>query len=178
MNDAKNTRIVGADEEELPAELVDRVLTPAELAELLGISTERVRQLRHKGILQAMPGGRTRYRFVDAVRSYLNFKECQVKRVQDRNAEASKLHEARAQLAEMRIADRLKRVLPVDDVVKIISEITSMVRKEFATLPSRAAQGEFAANRVAELADEVEQTLGRIDHAAVTAIANLRSGNL
>jgi len=158
---------------QLPPEIAERIVTPGELSNILGISTERIRQLRHRGVFDSIEGARISYHFVDAVRGYLDFKRDELAEKKARLERTARVTNARAREIELRIAERMAKLMSVEDTKAIIRELVKMASDEFSALPMRAAAAGFSSEEVLDIEREISRSLARIKKASKAACDRL-----
>ena len=148
--------------------------TVAEVADWIGISTRRVRELRADGVL---PGGpRDPYVLRDCVRAY-----CAHKRpIQGRAAEGGsdgapdidgaklRLYTARAETVEMLNAQMRGDSILAEDMVAVVTGTFEGVRAKILAIPTRAAPLLAARTTAAQIRD----TLTEVVHAALEDIVD------
>lgn len=97
-------------------------------ARLLMISAERVRQLSKAGYITIPKRGHTT--IVSAVQGYIRFlKETAQK--ETKTAAVSRATDARANEIELRIAERKRELIPLEDAMLAMDLLVGMVNKEF-----------------------------------------------
>lgn len=102
-----------------------------------GLSAERIRQLIKEGFIpRAAPG---RVLMVAAVQGYIRFlKELASK--QTKTTADSRVRDARAQEIEMRNAERMRTLIPLDEALAIMDEYTAVVREAMDSIPARVTR--------------------------------------
>jgi hypothetical protein len=103
-------------------------------ARLLDISTAFLRRLSQDGKIPKRAKGR--YNLVEAVHGYIKF-------LRDENARSTKsahqnrMHDAKAAEIEMRLAEKRRDLVPVEDVQAAMDIMIAKFRDELAALPAR-----------------------------------------
>jgi hypothetical protein len=104
-------------------------------ARLLMISEERIRQLVRQGHVPRSDK-RGYVQLVGAVQGYLRYLKDDERR-SARSAADSRVRDARALEIELRIAERSRDLIPIEDALTAMAELAGMVRSELAGLPAR-----------------------------------------
>ncbi|TCQ79564.1 hypothetical protein EDF68_104148 [Ochrobactrum sp. BH3] len=115
------------------ADFNDLTLTAGQIASLLTLSIERVRQLVNAGYIPRI--GKAKYPVVGAVQGYIRFLKDEEKRTSKSAADDS-LKAARQREVELRIAKEEGRLVDMDDVEAVTSSIFATLRAELAGLPA------------------------------------------
>lgn len=104
-------------------------------ARLLMISEERIRQLVKEG---HVPRSEKRgyVQLVGTVQGYLRYLKDEERR-SSKSAADSRVRDARALEIELRIAERSRELIPVEDALTDMAEFAGLVRSELAGLPAR-----------------------------------------
>ena len=131
------------------ADINDMTLTATQIAALLSLSIERVRQLVNSGYVPRV--GKAKYPVVGAVQGYIRFLKDEDKRTSKSAADDS-LKAVRQREVELRIAKEEGRLVDMDDVEAVISNILATLRAELAGLPA-------SVTRDVKLREEIEKGL-------------------
>jgi phage terminase Nu1 subunit (DNA packaging protein) len=107
-------------------------VSAATLAALLMLTQRRVQQLAQAGIIPKT--GRDEYPLVRSIQGYLAWLDDDARRA-EKSAAATKVAEARAKEFEVRIAQKMKSLIPADDHRRVIAEIVRVVRRELTKVP-------------------------------------------
>lgn len=141
-------------------------------ARLLMIGPERVRQLiKADYIVRVKPGYTT---LVSAVQGYIRFLKDE-DRKNTKTAAASRATEARTREIEMRIAERSRALIPMEDAQAVVMQLATIVRAELAGLPARYTRDKEERRRIE---NEITGSLDRIRAASEEAGASLATGNI
>lgn len=154
---------------ELPSS-VNRSITAGELADVLGLSTERIRQLACAGVIT--PTGRARYHLPTSLRNYFQYKEREVRRICAQSALQSGLINAKAREIELRLSEKREKLVPRIDVEEWIATVSSIAKEELSDLPSRLSREGFNAGRLKKI---VAASLSRIEERRRSVVHRLRS---
>ncbi|WP_155734628.1 hypothetical protein [Brucella intermedia] len=131
------------------ADFNDLTLTAGQIAALLTLSIERVRQLVNAGYIPRI--GKAKYPVVGAVQGYIRFLKDEEKRT-SKSAADDNLKAARQREVELRIAKEEGRLVEMDDVEAVSSSILATLRAELAGLPA-------SVTRDVKLREEIEKGL-------------------
>ena len=104
-------------------------------ARLLMISEERIRQLVKQGYVPRSEK-RGYVQLVGSVQGYLRYLKDDERR-SAKSAADSRVRDARALEIELRIAERTRDLIPIEDALTDMAELAGMVRSELAGLPAR-----------------------------------------
>jgi hypothetical protein len=153
-----------ADDESSAPDGATLISTPV-LAQLLMLSRQRIEQLCADGWIKRAARGQ--FSLVEGVQGYIKFLRDEHRR-QNMSAADSRVREARAKEIEVKTAQRLGRLVPLDAYEEMIDGIAGLVRSEFAGLPA-ACTRDLTLRRMMER--EVNARLRRIaEHAMAQAI--------
>lgn len=103
-------------------------------ARLLMVSEERVRQLAKMGYVPKAARGK--YPLVGLVQGYIKFLKDDERR-SSKSATATRMQDAKTAEIEMRIAEKRRELIPVEDHHAAIDIVIGKVRAEFSGLPAR-----------------------------------------
>lgn len=122
--------------EALPTTILSARITTIELAELLGLSPQRVRQLKSEKVLVSVE--RNRWNLSDSVRSYLTYRE---RLDQERTASAvvTRVQDARADEIQLRVLERSRALVKhaQDEAMTIIDRIIGSLKADLYAMPAR-----------------------------------------
>lgn len=147
------------------------LISASELATLVDRSVRWVHMLREAG--KIVPVRRGLYRQGPALRAALAAVEEGLRSKAQRTRQASATTEARTREIELRVAERRSQLIPVSDVLAVIREMTAIVKREFAALPSLHTQDPA---RRRELEAEVEASFARMDRQVAKAEKQIGEG--
>jgi hypothetical protein len=140
-------------------------------ARLLMISEERIRQLVKQGYVPK-PEKRGFVQLVGAVQGYLRYLKDDERR-STKSAADSRVRDARALEIELRIAERSRELIPVEDALNDMVELAGMVRSELAGLPARLTR--IVAERQ-KVETEIDGILSRLSQRAAEKAEGLEAG--
>jgi phage terminase Nu1 subunit (DNA packaging protein) len=132
------------------------LITTAVACQLLMLTRQRLDQLAAEGWIARHSAGR--WRTVDLVQGYIRFMRDEGRR-QNVKAADSRVRDARARDIEIRNAERLGRLVSVEELDAIIDEVCGAFRSELSGLPARVTR-DLQMRRVIET--EVHGVLARI----------------
>jgi phage terminase Nu1 subunit (DNA packaging protein) len=140
-------------------------------ARLLMISEERIRQLVKQGYV---PKAEKRgfVQLVGAVQGYLRYLKDDERR-SAKSAADSRVRDARALEIELRIAERSRELISVEDALSDMAEFAGMVRSELAGLPARLTR--VVAERQ-KVETEIDGILSRLSQRAAEKAEGLEAG--
>ena len=153
-----------ADEGEKPR---GNTLTVNQVAALCGRSTQWVHQLVKDGFVQKQ--AKNQYTLVSVVRGVIAYYE-DLQTKNSKTASASRATDARTREIELRIAERRRELISVEDAKAVVLEFGAIVRAEFNALPARYTR-DMTERR--KLEQEVDGSFERIAAAARRAEAAL-----
>ena len=139
------------------------------LCQLLMLSRQRIDQLVRDGHIKRHAKGQ--FSLVEAVQGYIRFLRDETRR-QNINAADSRVRDARAKDIEVRTAQRLARLVPLELYEEMIDNLCGMVRSEFAGLPA-AVTRDLPMRRVIE--GDVNARLRRIAERALAEALRLET---
>ena len=140
-------------------------------ARLLMISEERIRQLQKQGYIPKADR-RGVVQIVGAGQGYLRYLKDDERR-SAKSAADSRVRDARALEIELRIAERSRDLIPLEDALADMAEFAAAVRSELAGLPARLTRIMDERQRI-EM--EVDGVLARLSERATEKAAALGSG--
>ena len=133
-----------------------RTLSLQQTATLLDRSISWVQKLVSEGYIAR--AGTNQYSLVAIVRGLLAYYEDLLEK-SNKVAAASRATDARTREIELRIAERRKELIPVEDAKAVVMEFGTIVRAEFTGLPARYTR-DIAERR--KLEQEVDESFARI----------------
>lgn len=152
------------------SEKQEGTISRPQVARLLMISEERVRQLVKMEYLPQTARGQ--YPLVGVVQGYIRFLKDEERR-SSKSATASRMQEAKATEIDMRIAEKRRELIPLEEAEAVVDVLVGRIRSEFSGLPIRVTR-DMTLRR--ELESEVNGSLNRIGEAMVALARNLREG--
>ena len=148
-----------------------QTLSVDQAASLLSRSRRWVYNLVKDGYIdKAGPG---QYRLVSVIRGALAYYEDQLSK-NNKAAVASRATEARTREIELRIQERSRELIPMEDARAVVGEMAALVRAELAGIAARYTR-DMEARRALE--EVIDGALGRIAGAADKAGAALVAGS-
>ena len=140
-------------------------------ARLLMISDERIRQLTKQGYIPRAEK-RGYVQLVGAVQGYLRYLKDDERR-SSKSAADSRVRDARALEIELRIAERSRDLIPLEDALADMAEFAAAVRSELAGLPARLTR---IMDERQKIESEVDGVLTRLSERAAQKAAALEPG--
>lgn len=131
-------------------------IAAGDAARLLMISLERLRQIAKMGYFPRAQNGR--YHLVAVVQGYIKFLKDDERR-SSKSATASRMQDAKAAEIEIRIAEKRRELIPIEDHRAAMDIIVGKVREEFSGLPARATR-DLSMRR--KLEDDVNASFNRV----------------
>jgi len=147
------------------------LISIGQAARLLMISEERIRQLQKQGYIPRADR-RGVVQLVGAVQGYLRYLKDDERR-SAKSAADSRVRDARALEIELRIAERSRDLIPIEDALADMAEFAAAVRSELAGLPARLTRIVDERHRIET---EVYGVLARLSERAAEKAAALGSG--
>jgi hypothetical protein len=141
----------------------------ATIANCFGVTGARVGQLVRDGWFK--PTDRGHYNWVEACSGYIKFLRDE-NRTTSKQASDSRIRDAKARDIEVRTAQRLGRLVPLDVYEEMIDNIAGMVRSEFAGLATTCTR-DLTLRRIIER--EVNARLRRIAEQAMAEAVRLEA---
>ncbi len=149
-----------------------QALTVDQASTLLGRSRRWVYNLVQGGYIAKVDTGR--YSLVAVVRGAVAYYEDQLAQSQ-KAAVATKATEARTREIELRIQERSRELIPLDDAKAVVSEMATAVRSEFQGLAARYTRDMGERRR---LEQEIDGAFERLSKHAAEAGRALETGEL
>lgn len=113
------------------------MITVGQVAKILMVSEERVRQLVKLGYIPRATKGQ--YVWIAAVQGYIRFLKEEDRR-SSKSASASRLQDAKVAEAEMRMAEKRRELVSVEEATIALDIVMAKVRDEFTGLPARVTR--------------------------------------
>lgn len=139
---------------EIPLEVGARAI-----ADLIGISTQRLGQLVKAGVLPKAARGR--YHTHAVVAAYLDFRVGESAR-RDRSQSTDALRDARAAEIRLRIAKQERELIPLEETMADFEEMTGMFVTMLETLPAQITRDVRERNRIVAIIDANRERLRRV----------------
>lgn len=143
-------------------------LTVNQVAALCGRSTQWVHQLVKDGFVQKQ--AKNQYTLVSAVRGVIAYYE-DLQTKNSKTASASRATDARAREIELRIKERSRELIPIEDARAEIADWTSAFRAELQGLPARFTRDMQERRRLEQEIDGALERLSRRTSEAERALA-------
>lgn len=147
------------------------MLTVNQVAALCGRSTQWVHQLAKAGFVQKQ--GKNEYALVAVVRGVIAYYE-DLQAKNSKSAAASRATEARTREIELRIQERQRDLIPLEDARAVVGEMAALVRAEFQGLPARYTR-EMQDRR--KLEQEIDGAFERLSRRTEEAARALETGS-
>jgi hypothetical protein len=145
--------------------------TTQELSAVFGISGMRIRQLAAEGWFK--PAGKNRWNRDEATTGYIKFLRAEDRR-STKSAAENRVRDAKAREIEMRLAERARELIAVEEAETALDTIVGMVRTEMGAVPARCTR-DLALRHVIEKA--INDGLSRIVARLANEIATLQKGS-
>ncbi|WP_099863747.1 hypothetical protein [Pararhizobium haloflavum] len=142
----------------------------AQAARLLMISEERVRQLCKMDYIPRIARGKVT--LVGAVQGYIRFLKDEERR-SSKSATATRMQDAKATEIDLRIRERLRQLVPIEDAQAAFDIVLGKVREEFDGMPARTTR-DMELRR--KLEAEVNDSLKRIAKAIAASAEFFEKG--
>jgi hypothetical protein len=140
-------------------------------SKLLMITRQRIAQLVREGFIPA-PASRGAYHVVGTVQGYIRFLKDEERRTSKTQAE-SKVRDARAREIEIRIAEKTRDLVPMDEAMNAVDYVFGLLKTELVSMPARITR-DLALRR--QIEDELDGTLARATGRVAQAGLALRAG--
>jgi len=151
-----------------------QTITVVQAAALLGRSERWVQGLVKAGYMDRATRGD--YTLVGVIRGALAYYEDQLSK-NNKAAVASRATEARTREIELRIQERSRELIPMEDAKALVGEMAALVRAELAGLAARYTRDMAARRALEEVIDgALERIAGAADKAGAALVAG--SGDL
>jgi restriction endonuclease Mrr len=148
-----------------------QTITVSQAAALLGRSDRWVQSLVKAGYIER--ANRGEYTLVAVIRGTLAYYEDQITK-NNKAAAATRASEARTREIELRIRERSRELIAMEDARAVVGEMAALVRAELAGLAARYTR-DMEARRVLE--EVIDDALERIAGGAEKAGAALETGS-
>lgn len=142
----------------------------AQAAQIIMVTPQWLRQLAAQGYIPAAEKGR--YPLIAVIQGYIKFLKDDDRR-SSKSATASRMQDAKTAEIEMRLAEKRRELIPVDDAQAAIDVIVGKVRAEFSGLPARATR-DMTLRRVLEA--ETNASLNRVADAVAASAEYFEKG--
>lgn len=146
------------------------MISISQAARLLMISDERVRQLVKAGYIPK--AARNTYPLVGVVQGYIRSIKDEQK-TSSRTVAENKVRDARAEEIAIRIAEKMRELIPLDDALAVIDKVLAIVVAELTGLPARVTR-DVPTRRLIE--KELDASRNRMAAAFRSSAATLREG--
>ena len=139
----------------------ESIVSPSELALILGPTGRTIRQLVEDGILEKV--GRGRFLLCDSVHRYIAYKskekrnkdDAQIKR--EKEAADAAYKEAKVKIVEMEVAELQGKLHRSEDVAALTEDLIYTIRGALLSLPGRLAMDTASAKTPAEAAEIIRK---------------------
>ena len=145
------------------------ILTLAQVAALTGRSTQWVHQLAKAGFIPRE--GHGQYTLVGMIRGIIAYYEDLLSK-NSKTAAASRATEARTREIELRIQERSRELIPLEDAKAELADWAASVRAEFQGLPARYTRDMDERRRLEQEIDGAFERLSRRTSEAERALAS------
>lgn len=144
----------------------DTLVSPSEMAVVLGITARHLRRLAEDGVLEK--SGKSSYNLVDTIQRYFASKEPEQQDDDERNIERTKhaaealLKKSKADIAKLE-ADELKgKMHREEDVEALVGDMIFSIRSALLALPGRLAVNVTAASSAAEASSIIQKEVYQV----------------
>lgn len=137
-----------------------------ELAELFGVTTRRVEQLKAEGIIQG-EGRPTRYKLVPTIKAYIKYlsdkangrekKQTSAQQEEEKLKAEVRIKKAKAKTAELELDELQGKMHRAEDVEAIVTAHVYEVRSMLMAMPGKLAIDLAALHTPAEVSERVRQ---------------------
>lgn len=146
----------------------DGLISLEQAGRLLKLTPERIRQLMKEGYIPRDKPGRVL--MVAAVQGYIQFlKDTASKKT--KTATDQRVQNARAAEIEMRNAERLRKLVPIDDAVASLDYLAGVVGQQLAGLPARVTRDMDLRRRVEKEVNATQEAIAKALTASADAVA-------
>lgn len=142
----------------------------AQAAKMIMVTPQWLRQLAAQCYIPVAEKGR--YPLGAVIQGYIKFLKDDDRR-SSKSATASRMQDAKTAEIEMRLAEKRRELIPVDDAQAAIDVIVGKVRAEFSGLPARATR-DMTLRRVLEA--ETNASLNRVADAVAASAEYFEKG--
>jgi hypothetical protein len=150
--------------------IADQAITTADVSQLLVLTEARLRALEIDGWIKRI--GPNQWPLVATMQGYLGFLRADGRRT-SKSAAESRVRDARAREIEIRIAERMRRLIQIDDALETVDAVCGAVRTELAGLPARITRDLSLRNKIEQ---EANESLSRIADRFEQEANTLRKG--
>jgi len=136
----------------------DYTVTGLQLADILELSVRRVQQLAKEGILPPTEK-RNQYRLIDCIQGYVKYLRGQVIHTDtpdDLRVLKLRQEKARAEILELQSLKEGGELQHQDDVQKVWTSITVLIKTRFLALSSRVATDVYSAKNLIEVRTRID----------------------
>jgi hypothetical protein len=145
-----------------------QTITVDQAAALLGRSRRWVYNLVQGGYIEKVETGK--YTVVGVIRGAVAYYEDQISKNQ-KTAAASRATDARTREIELRIMERSRKLIPLEDALAVVGEMAAAVRSEFQGVPARYTRDMTERRRLEQEIDGAFDRLSRRSAEAERAMA-------
>ncbi len=145
-------------------------LSADQAAALVGRSRRWIFDLAQKGFIEKEKGGR--FSLLAIVRGVVAYYEAQLQE-SNKAAAANRATEARTREIELRIKERSRELIPLEDAKAVVGEMATAVKSEFQGLPARYTRDMQERRR---LEQEIDGAFERLSRRAAEAERSLAAG--
>lgn len=153
-----------------PKNLGPGLITVDQAAKLILMTPDRVRQLAKEGWIDKPSRGA--YLLVSVVQGYIRFLRDDARR-SSKSAADSRLKDAKLEEISLRVSERKRELVPIEDALAVVDFVVGKVRSEFSGLPASVTRNLNLRDKIDERLNEVLASLADVAREASAAI---RSG--
>jgi hypothetical protein len=148
-------------------DIASTILAASVVADLIGVTPSRLRQLAAAGSIPRADRGR--YRLGDVVRGYVNSLKAETVRAASQAASRDRLLAAKAAAIEQRVQRDAGRLVDLNETMDVVGELFAMTRAEIGAVPTTYTRDVPERKRLENLidaafnrcADKIEEKLGK-----------------
>lgn len=146
------------------------LITTGQAARLLMVSEVRVRQLSKMEYIQKASRGR--FNLVTVVQGYIRYLKDDERR-SSKSASASRLQDVKVLEAEMRMAEKRRELIPIEEATAVLDVLLGALRSELAGLPAQYTRDAGERDKLEAL---VNGAINRIADVHAASAETARSG--
>lgn len=156
-------------DEQKPEAAQAGTIPSAQAAKLIMVTEQWLRQLVKKGYIT--PAGRGRYNLVNVVQGYIKFLKDEERRT-SKSAADSRVRDARASEIEMKIAEKKRELIPLEDAIGAMDYLVGVVNDGLNSIPASVTRDlelrRSLENTVHQTQERIAKALGSAGNAART----------
>ena len=146
------------------------IVTTQVICQLLVMSRQRLEQLVNDGVIKRHSKGH--FVLVDTIQAYVKWMRDDARR-SSKSAADSRVRDARAHEIEIRTAERMGRLVAIEDFFAMIEGLVGIFRSEVGGLPARVTRDLTLRKK---LEQETNELIRRINQHAIETVERLEAG--